>query len=120
MRSDRDPSAVHKSDGTSVLVPYKQDSHHAGHVRVIRTEGHETMPHFPGNWFPPASDEEHHEFHCASMLALLKPWRDITDIKKPSDSFSSTFENFVSHAPEIVTRIITNIQYFHDCADKAK
>lgn len=120
MRSDRDPSAVHKSDGTSVLVPYKQDSHHAGHVRVIRTEGHETMPHFPGNWFPPASDEEHHEFHCASMLALLKPWRDITDIKKPSDLFSSTFENFVSHAPEIVTRIITNIQYFHDCADKAK
>ncbi|KAG2337318.1 hypothetical protein BDR05DRAFT_1005132 [Suillus weaverae] len=54
------------------------------------------------------------------MLALLKPWRHIADIKKPTDSFSSTFNDFAMHAPQVITRILANIQYFHECSDKAK
>jgi hypothetical protein len=78
------------------------------------------MPHIPGQWFHQANDVEHHELYYTSMLALLKLWHNIVDIKHSSDSFSTTFDNFVAHASENIKHILTNIQYFHNCADKAR
>jgi hypothetical protein len=88
-------------------------------VSFEQAEGHETMPHVAGQWFPQANDIDRYELYCASMLALLKPWHNIIEIKNPSDSFSTTFDDFVVHAPETIAQILTNVQYFHDCSDTA-
>jgi hypothetical protein len=53
------------------------------------------------------------------MLALLKPWHNIIEIKNPSDLFSTTFDDVVKPAPETIARILANIQYFYNCSDKA-
>lgn len=74
------------------------------------------MPHIPGQWFPRANDGE---LFYASMLALLRPWRSILDIKNQNETFASAYNRYMEHVPEHITRIISNIQYFHECADKA-
>ena len=88
-------------------------------VSFEQAEGHETMTRVSGQWFPRANDIERYKLYCASMLALLKPWHNIIEMKNPSDSFSTTFDDVVNHAPETIARILANIQYFYNCCDEA-
>lgn len=39
--------------------------------------GHNQLPNFIGRFFPRADDEDIHNFYCACMLLLLKPWCNI-------------------------------------------
>lgn len=83
---------------------------------VVRTPGHNTLPTFTGRWFPRANDPDMRPFYCASMLLLLKPWRDVcTDLKTPNQSWEEAFVNFVSGAPQKILDMISGIQYFHEC-----
>ncbi|KAF8836128.1 hypothetical protein BDN67DRAFT_984166 [Paxillus ammoniavirescens] len=41
------------------------------------------MPYFPGRWFPRTNDPKACALYCASILAVLKPWRSVTDLKSP-------------------------------------
>ncbi|KAG2107116.1 hypothetical protein BD769DRAFT_1393038 [Suillus cothurnatus] len=75
------------------------------------------MPHIPRQWFPRADDGE---LFYASMLALLRPWQSITDIRHQNEMFATAYHQFITEVPESILRIISNIQYFHECADKAK
>ncbi|KAG2126643.1 hypothetical protein BD769DRAFT_1668238 [Suillus cothurnatus] len=75
------------------------------------------MPHIPGQWFPQADEGE---LFYASMLALLQPWQSIIDIKHHNDTFTTAYAQFITDVPESIIHIISNIQYFHECADKAK
>ncbi|KAG2029673.1 hypothetical protein BDR03DRAFT_987611 [Suillus americanus] len=120
IRSAADVTSVHKKAGTNFHVPYLAGTSHVGHIHVLHAEGHETMPHIPGPWFPSANDSDSHPFYCALMLALLKPWRDIRMLKKKEDTFEIAFASFISGAPDVMRTIVTNIQYFHDCANQAK
>jgi hypothetical protein len=36
----------------NIRVPYQEGCNWNGRCRVVRTAGHETMPYFPGRWFP--------------------------------------------------------------------
>jgi hypothetical protein len=120
MRSKFDPSSVSKRTGTNIHIPYQPNTHHDGHVRVLRTEGHETMPHILGPWFPRANDPSFESLYCASILALLKPWRNLTDLKEADQRFPLAYNRFITHASVATKRLISNIQYFHECSDKAK
>jgi hypothetical protein len=52
---------------------------------------------------------------------LLKPWRDLcTDLKEEDQSWSETYQLFLESAPELVLRVISGIQYFHECDNAAK
>jgi hypothetical protein len=53
------------------------------------------------------------------MLALLKLWRTITDLKESNQLFKAAFQTFISSAPPHILSTIDNIQFFHDCTDKA-
>jgi len=67
--------------------------------RVIRSPGHRNLPNFLGRWFPRNDDETIHDYYCASMLVLLKPWRDLTtDLKLPTESWAASFERFYASA----------------------
>lgn len=51
------------------------------------------------------------------MLMLLKPWRCLeTDLKQPSQNWESAF---LSTAPVETKKILSGIQYFHECRASA-
>ena len=55
-----------------------------------------------------------------SMLALLKPWRMIADLKQDNELFCEAFDNFVADAPAETCWIIRNVEFFHECSDSAR
>ena len=89
--------------------------------RIVRSKHHNNLPSFIGRYFPRRDDPDVYPFSCASMLMLLKPWRNVkTDLKSPSQSWESAFETFMSAASRRIRNIITGIQYFHDCQSSAQ
>ena len=88
--------------------------------RIIRSAGHRNLPNFLGRWFPRSDDTEIYDFYCACMLLLLKPWRDITtDLKTTTETWASAFEEFCVSASKKEHRIMSGIQYFHECESAA-
>jgi hypothetical protein len=101
-------------------VPYRQGFTRIGRCRVMRTPGHETLPHFMGTWFPRNDRPGDRELYCASILALLKPWIDLSDLKTEEEDFEEPFQSFIRTAPKKILDIIENIQYYYECYDGAK
>ena len=101
-------------------VIYRQGFTRPGRCRVYRTPGHETLPHFMGGWFPRNDRPHERELYSASMLALLKPWNDLSGLKLNTETFEHAFEAFVDGAPKKTLDIIENIQYYYECYDGAK
>ncbi|KAF8799799.1 hypothetical protein BYT27DRAFT_7119585, partial [Phlegmacium glaucopus] len=75
-------------------VVYRDGFDRPGHCRILRTEGHETLPHFVGGWMPRSDKPLHREMYCACMLALLKPWGDLADLKSDVEMFDDSFKRF--------------------------
>jgi hypothetical protein len=89
--------------------------------RVVRSSGHTNLPNFIGPYFPRRDDPEVYQFYCACMLVLLKPWRCLkTDLKKPNQTWEDSFKEFAATAPTTIHRILSGIQYFHECKSAAK
>ena len=101
-------------------VPYRNGFSKTGRCRVYRTTGHETLPDFMGSWFPRNDKEKDRELYCASVLALLKPWADLSEIKSEMETFEQAFESFVCDVPTATLNLIENIQYYYECYDGAK
>ncbi|THG95067.1 hypothetical protein EW026_g6512 [Hermanssonia centrifuga] len=92
----------------------------ANKQRVVRSAMHRNIVNYVGRYFPSAKDPTTTPFYCASMLVLLKPWRDLTtDLKSARQTWQSAFEEFVAHADVRTTRIIAGIEYHHDCRTAA-
>ena len=54
------------------------------------------------------------------MLALLRPWTDLSELKTDAESFEQVFNTFIDAAPKRTKDIVENIQYYHECYDGAK
>jgi hypothetical protein len=104
----------------NVRVPYKPNTGRDGRCRVLRSEGHETMPRFTGEWFPRRDDPHRFPLYCATILAIFKPWRTLTDLKRNDESFAHAFHNFLTATSATVKRVIENVHYFYECSDKAR
>lgn len=87
--------------------------------RVIRQAGHETLPQLIGRWLPSKNDQDQAQLYAASILMLLKPWNTLRQLKNDTEDFSSALEKFLQSAPQKTLDIISNIQYFHNCAKSA-
>ncbi|KAF8195697.1 hypothetical protein K438DRAFT_1968205 [Mycena galopus ATCC 62051] len=88
--------------------------------RVVRSRGHNTLPNFIGSPFPQRNDPEIHDFYCAAMLVLLKPWRDLgVDLKATNETWSQAFDKFLASANPKVHDILAGIQYFYSCRSAA-
>jgi len=54
------------------------------------------------------------------MLALLKPWRNVSkDLKHPDQTWERAFDDFLEGAAWKEKRVISGLQYFHECASAA-
>jgi len=88
--------------------------------RILRSHGHRNLPNFIGRWFPRSDDEETRAFYCSCMLALLRPWRDLgKDLKRPGQTWEGSFNDFLEEASWKEKRVISGLQYFHECASAA-
>jgi hypothetical protein len=74
------------------------------------------MPYFPGQWFPKKDANGNYLFE-ASILALLKPWFSISDLKREGETFLEAFDDFIAHASKETTRTIENLQFYHECSE---
>ncbi|KAF8800257.1 hypothetical protein BYT27DRAFT_7217172 [Phlegmacium glaucopus] len=101
-------------------VAYREGFNRSGRTRVFRTEGHETLPQFVGSWMPRNDRPGDREIYCGSMLALLKPWTDLSDLKTDVETFEQSFHQFLSGATKRTRDILENIQYYYECYDGAK
>ncbi len=89
--------------------------------RIVRASMHRNIINFVGRYFPSRDDPTDQPFYCASMLMLLKPWRSLeSDLKCSDQTWSEAFAEFTSSAPANIIRIISGIQYHHDCRMAAR
>jgi PIF1-like helicase len=87
--------------------------------RTARTAGHNVLPNIIGRYFPRRDDPEMEDLYSASMLALLKPWRNLQTLKSNLLTWRQAFDIFIAAAPKRVQDIVSNIQYYYDCEDAA-
>lgn len=88
------------------------------HCRIVRASEHETMPYFPGPWFPKRDPFDENGLFEACMLMLFKPWRNVVYIKSENQSFCSVLDSFLLSAPTHMCEMIQNIRFYHKCCDR--
>ena len=72
------------------------------YIRVIRPNTERTIPHFVRALFPRKEDRVWRNKYCANILALLKPWRRLSDLKHPNETWDEAFEEFNATASKTV------------------
>ena len=73
-----------------------------------------------GGWLPRSDRASDRELYCASILALLKLWTSLSDLKTDTENFEEVFMSFLNNAPKKTLDIIENIQYYYECYNGAK
>ncbi|GAW02204.1 ATP-dependent DNA helicase PIF1 [Lentinula edodes] len=109
IRAGRIPGIRHQ------YLPSKKPNH----VRLVRQEGHETVPLYVGRWFPRNDRPEDRVLYILLMLAILKPWREITDITKGFQTLEEVWSDFTEHCSDRTQDFIANVQYFYRCSDQS-
>lgn len=104
----------------SVRIPYQDEARKGKRCRIVRLQGHETLPTFVGKWFSRSDNDYERDLYRANMLMLLKPWRNLHQLKNPTETFEKAYDQFLSQADQKSCRVIANVQYFHECSDGAK
>ncbi|KAG1800777.1 uncharacterized protein HD556DRAFT_1229814, partial [Suillus plorans] len=93
---------------------------HSTHRRVTHCEGHNTLPNIVGAWFPRSDDEDIHEYYCASMLSLLKPWRQLAQLKNEQETWKEAFSAFITTSSVWERDVIAGAQYYYECKTAAE
>ncbi|KAJ3571254.1 hypothetical protein NP233_g3868 [Leucocoprinus birnbaumii] len=92
---------------------YRGDALEMFSLYEFLVDTHEGKPLPGGN---DRADEE--EEHAAMMLMLFRPWRNLSDLKEPFDTYLSEYMTFIESCPPITRRYIDNIQYYHQGMDR--
>ncbi len=92
---------------------------HETHHRILRSPGHNVIANFIGPWVTKQSDEENQDFFSASMLLLLKLWKDIKSLKLPTQSWCEAYNEFLCTSSSSIMDMVGNLQFFYDCRDAA-
>ncbi|KAF8311795.1 uncharacterized protein EI90DRAFT_3137936 [Cantharellus anzutake] len=89
------------------------------HICVVCTKGHRTITNIVGKWIPSSDDPEQADVHRASILCLLKPWRDISTLKTPEQTWEDAYDLFLQTAGHDKVTMIANAQFYYDCKEAA-
>jgi hypothetical protein len=90
------------------------------HERILRTDNHNYLPNIVGQWFPRRDIEEDEEFYFASVLALLRPWRDFEDLKEERRTWKEEGLMFLESATTVHRNVIAGMQYYYDSKSAAQ
>ena len=89
-------------------------------MRIQQAKGHKTLPRIVGKWFSRNDNKFKKDLYRASMLMLLKLWRNLHELKDTAETFEDAYNHFITQADNKIHRVITNIHYYHKCSDGAK
>jgi hypothetical protein len=93
-------------------------SRSATHTRVCRSENHTFLPNIVGSWLPRRDGEENTQsYYHAAMLAFLKPWRTLHDLKTGFEDWESAFRHFMETASQRDRDVVVGCQYYYDSRD---
>ncbi|QRV90295.1 ATP-dependent DNA helicase PIF1 [Ceratobasidium sp. AG-Ba] len=88
-------------------------------LRVIRPPGHNTLPNIIGPWIPRNDRPESYDLYCATILTLLKPWRNLKDLHIEQRPWPSLFDEFMQAASKRDKDFVSAAQYYYQCKDAA-
>ncbi|KIK80329.1 hypothetical protein PAXRUDRAFT_36220 [Paxillus rubicundulus Ve08.2h10] len=83
-------------------------------------QGHNTLSDVVRPFFPRPNNASTENLYFASMLALLRPWSHLQDIKNGHGDFCSSFDAFRATASQVAVNIMAGIQYYYECKNAAK
>ena len=85
------------------------------HYRVCRLKNHNWLPNIVGPWPPRRdSDESTNSYYFASMLALLKPWRDLRELIGSHETWEKAFIHFMDNATQRDHDVVAGCQYYYE------
>jgi hypothetical protein len=91
------------------------------HIRTARLENHNSLPNIVGTWLPRRDgDEDSKAYYYASMLAFLRPWRDLRFLKDESESWEDAFNAYMKNANQRDRDVIAGCQYYYDSRSAMK
>ena len=114
---DTYPERKHVDNPRNQRVHFIEGSGRECQAQVVRSPGHETLPSFLGPWFPRNDDARDRGFYCASMMALLTPWRKLQEIE--GKSFEASFDVWKGKTAQSNLDVMENIQFYHDASQRA-
>lgn len=110
--NDDDETRSRKREGYRYLPAHPKSR---THLRFCRTDNHNTLPNIVGPWFPRRDGEEATKsFYYASMLALLKPWRDLRTLKAENVDWEEEFNSFIRTGSQRDRDVIAGCQYYYE------
>ena len=81
----------------------------------MRCQNHNFLPNIVGSWLPRRDGgDDTKSYYYASMLALLKPWRNLFDLKDEHESWETAFNLYIGHADQRDKDVIAGCQYYYD------
>ncbi|GAW05036.1 ATP-dependent DNA helicase PIF1 [Lentinula edodes] len=89
------------------------------HTRIIRQEDFELVPQFIGKWFPRNDDPSCTMQYQLTVLAILKPWRQLEDLVDGFVTVSAAWSAFVLEADGSFASFLENIQYFYRSSEQS-
>jgi hypothetical protein len=93
---------------------------HNSHERISRSQNHTYMPNIVGPWFPRRDVIEDEEFYFASILTLLRPWRDIRQLRGEDKTWKEEGIGFLETATTNERDVIAGMQYYYDSKSAAQ
>jgi hypothetical protein len=91
------------------------------HIRILRSENHNSLPNVVGSWLPRRDgDDDSKAYYYASMLAFLKPWRDLLFLKNDSESWEDAFNSYMENTTQRDRDVVAGCQYYYDSRSAMK
>ncbi len=89
--------------------------------RVVRSPGHNTLPSVVGPFFPRPGDSgtKTNDDFMATMLFLLKPWREARQVKEEEESWQDAYDRFISGSSRRDRDVVAGVKYYYQCFDSA-
>ena len=82
---------------------------------MCRSENHNFLPNIVGPWLPQCDGEDStRPYYYASMLALLKPWRELEDLKRDDENWEFAFNTFMETASRRDRDVVAGCQYYYN------
>lgn len=90
------------------------------HYRVCRSENHNTLPNIVGPWLPRRDREDDTKsYYYAAMLAFLKPWRNLHQLKSCEETWEMAYNVYMENASQRDKDVVAGCQYYYETKNVA-
>ena len=90
------------------------------HYCIHRSENHNSLPNIVGPWLPRRDGEDDSKpYYYASMLAFLKPWRNLHQLKSYEETWETAYNLYMESASQRDKDVVAGCQYYYESKNVA-